>query len=222
MNKLVKYTLICFFLLLNKQQIQAQFKFGLGFIGYSRVVNPDFSNKFVADGWTTYVEFGGLIKDHYEAGLRISPNVFTKTSLGVNSGVGFLINLSFMPYLRYYFLELRDLRPYVIGGLGYNYNLTGAINIDAPGSNLETLFYSGSSFGARIGGGLRFFRFLDISVIYYYAGWVTPSIGSLYLLNNLLGNNSKFKDRYHIHVFEFQFAFVFGGNLKTDEQKKKK
>ena len=127
-----------------------------------------------------------------------------------------------MPYFRYYFLELRDLRPYVIGALGYNYNATAGFNFsnlnDVNNANFESLIYSGDSFGARIGGGLRFVRFLDISVIYYYAGWVTPS--DVLTLINLAGNN--LKDRYHIHIFEFQMAFVFGANLKTDKEKKKK
>jgi hypothetical protein len=222
MNRLGKYLFLHLFLLLSMQEISAQFKFGLGVLGYARIANPDFRDQFVANGWNSYLEFGGLIKDHYEPGVRINTNLLFSADLADNFTAGFLYNVSVMPYLRYYFLEMRNFRPYVIGGLGYNYNATVGFKVSNPNdlqnTNVESLVYSGSSFGARVGGGIRLVRFLDLSVIYYYAGWVKPTES----LNNNNFAGSGLKDRYNIHVFEFQLAFAFGGNLEKDAPKKKK
>lgn len=211
LKKQAKYRILFLmigFLLL--QPAYSQFKFGWGFLGYSRVLNSDASENLATNGWNGYLEFAGLIANHFEPGVRVGSNIFVKVK-GANSNnfsysAGVLFNLSIMPYLRYYFLEIPAIRPYVIGGMGYSWNgFAGGKFKNGDGVEYNMSIYSGNSFAARIGGGVRLVKFLDLSLNYYYAGKLDADVKI---------SNIPLKNRYHLHLLEMQLALTFGGNLK--------
>lgn len=233
-NYFLSFFVVCLFLI---GTAKAQFKFGLGG-GYSGVFGSEnYNDKFPTHGLTSDLEFGYLIKDHVEPGLRLgfnyqaNPNA-TKTSNRVGD-MDFpnLYNLTVMPYLRYYFLESVAFRPYLVGAFGYSYNSTDIITYSQPILGNANLDYKASGFGGRLGAGVRLIKFLDLSLSYAYlgnlkreftaAGGVGQNIPETTEdLFNASGGDV-YKNKYHLHALELQLNFVFGGNLKKKDKKDK-
>ena len=213
-NILLKSTFILFFLI-SLPHLQSRWKVGVGLLGYSTILTPNDAHY----GWNGNVEIGALFKEHFEVGVRFDASIlglnFFSPKFGNDLRIASLVNYSLMPYLRYYFLKKTEFRPYVLAGLGYSFSM-GILYYDAIGPTQivrddKGLF--GHNFATRIGAGIRFVRFLDFSVLYYYAG--QAKINSTNFLREPVKQLQK---KYQIHMIEAQLAFVFGGNLISEKE----
>ena len=170
-------------------KLQAQFKFGWGVLSYAGTVNSEYNKKFAQHSLGGYMEFGTLIENHFEPGIRMGGAGF----FSINN-TALVLNGQLMPYLRYYFLKMPLVRPFVLGSVGLVGNL---------GLNQDKVKNFGDFFvGARIGGGIRLAKYMEIGLNYFYGGnfTATPVIHAQ-------------QNKYNIHSLEFSFALAFGGNL---------
>jgi hypothetical protein len=181
MKNLKKIALIALFFAFN-HSLQAQFKFGWGLLGYTGGIGNKFRADLPSDGLNGYFEFASLVENHFEPGLRIGGIMLFDTLNGIMQAYT-------MPYLRYYFMDSIDMRPYIVGGTGW------AFTVGFPSLVL------GISPTAKIGSGIKLTRHVDVSAYYLYAG-------QIFSLSNI----------YQMHSLEFSFALTFGGNFDINKK----
>jgi len=198
MKILRKIAIIALFFAFN-HSLQAQFKFSWGLLGLNVSMNPEYNKIFPTLGFNGYFEFGALIEDHFEPGVRTGGMIFFDATKGVS------LNGHIMPYLRYYFLERQDVRPFVLGSVGLVGNAAGGVDV----SNTNFSVGGGYFVGARIGGGVRLAKFIEFGMNYFYGGRF-ESINLLAIQAPVQWN--------HLHTLEFSFALAFGGNLKPKDK----
>lgn len=189
-KKMKKLSLVALLMVLPwASKLQAQFKFGWGLMSYAGAVNKNYTQNFATHSLGGYIEFGTLIENHFEPGLRLGNLYF----LNINN-ISVIANGQVMPYLRYYFLKMPLVRPFVLGSVGLVGNL---------GLSQKSVQRFGDFFvGARIGGGIRLAKYMEIGLNYFYGGNFTAT-------NTI---NAK-QNNYNIHSLEFSVAVAFGGNL---------
>ena len=181
MKNLKKIALIALFFAFN-HSLQAQFKFGWGLLGYTGGIGNKFRADLPSDGLNGYFEFASLVENHFEPGLRIGGIMLFDTLNGIMQAYT-------MPYLRYYFMDSIDMRPYIVGGTGW------AFTVGFPSLVL------GISPTAKIGSGIKLRKHVDVSAYYLYAG-------QIFSLSNI----------YQMHSLEFSFALAFGGNFDINKK----
>jgi opacity protein-like surface antigen len=201
---------------ITQSTVNAQFKFGLGLLGYTKVLSPLYNQDLSSNAWSGYLEFAGLIKDHFEPGIQIGGYAFIHATEDFNNPIPFknTSSATILGYLRYYFLENLNIRPYVFGGLGYanhSVKITQIKTITLP--FLGTSQYKQSivtetqnAFAYKIGAGVRLWKYMDLGLHYTYLGSI----------ENTLENKV-----YQAHGVEFSLALTFGGNLKNTETTEK-
>lgn len=181
---MTKHNTLIFILLLCgvKNTSYTQFKFGWGLAGYTSILEKEFNKNLPSNGLNGYLEFGGLLENHFEPGVRIGGVMLFDTLDGI-------LQAYTMSYLRYYFMDNIDIRPYVFGGAGW------AFTIGFP----RLVF--GISPTARIGSGIKLAKHVDFSAYYLYAG-------QIFDLSNI----------YTMHSLEFSFALTFGGHFDINKK----
>ena len=104
----------------------------LGFTtGYSAILgNSHYQNKFPVHGFVIGAEIGEIFKEHFEFGSYFGFNVNYKEKTNLNNpfidagNFEYIMNISIMPYMRYYFLgTTKAIQPYLGAGVGLAYNL---------------------------------------------------------------------------------------------------
>jgi opacity protein-like surface antigen len=201
---------------ITQSTVSAQFKFGLGLLGYTKVLSSLYNQDLSSNAWSGYFEFAGLVKNHFEPGIQIGGYAFMHEDEDPSNPIPFknVSSANILGYLRYYFLDNVHLRPYVFGGLGYanhTVQITQIKTITLP--FLGTSQYKQSivtetqnAFAYKIGAGVRLWKYMDLGLHYTYLGSV----------ENTLENKV-----YQTHGVEFSLALTFGGNLKNTETTEK-
>jgi len=171
-------------------KLQAQFKFAWGLMSYAGAVNKNYTQNFAPHSLGGYIEFGTLIENHFEPGLRLGNLYFISLE-----NISIIANGQVMPYLRYYFLKMPLVRPFVLGSVG----LVGNIGVAEKNTTILGDFFV----GARIGGGIRLAKYMEIGLNYFYGGQ--------FLAKEKIAQGATKK--LDIHSLEFSVAVTFGGNL---------